>query len=59
MKQHHIKKIFEIFRPILMKPGEKINVFTIIDREDDIRFYNYKSKTLQVGYFKGGIACKN
>ena len=37
---------------------KKISVSTIIDREDDIRFYDYKNKILQIGYFKRGIAHK-
>ena len=37
---------------------KKISVSTVIDREDDIRFYGYENKTLQIAYSKGGILYK-
>ena len=37
---------------------KKISVSMVIDGEDDVRFYDYKNKTLQVAYSKGGIPYK-
>ena len=37
---------------------KKISVSTISDGENDIKFYSYKNKTLQITYSKGGIPYK-